>query len=86
MNKNFVHLEASVRQLKRDSNFFLNFKMICIKIIETQNKEQEMKTELLEAQFQRDNLLFYGFDDKSDESWEESETRVKVESRLNTKV
>ena len=60
--------------------------MICIKIIETQNKEQEMKTELLEAQSQRDNLLFYGFDDKSDESWEESETRLKVESRLNTKV
>ena len=45
-----------------------------------------MKTERLEAQFWRDNLRFYGFDDKNDESQEESETRVKVESRLNTEV
>ena len=43
-----------------------------------------MKTERLEAQSRRDNLRFYGFDDKFDESWDESETRVKVESRLNT--
>ena len=45
-----------------------------------------MKTERLEAQSRRDNLRFYGFDDKNDESWEESETRVKVGSRMNTKV
>ena len=45
-----------------------------------------MKTERLEAQSRRDNLPFYGFDDKSAESWEESETRINVESRLNTKV
>ena len=25
----------------------------------------------------RDNLRFYGFDDKNDESWEEPETRVR---------
>ena len=48
---------------------------------ELENKEQEMKTERLEVQSQHDNLQFYGFDDKSDESWDESETRVKVESR-----
>ena len=40
-----------------------------------------MKTERLDAQYRRDNLRFYGFDDKSDnksdESWEESETTVR---------
>ena len=45
-----------------------------------------MKTDRLEAQSRRDNLWVYGFDDKSDESCEESETRVKVETGLNTKV
>ena len=45
-----------------------------------------MKTEeRLEAQSRRDNLWFYGFDDKIDESWEESETRVRnyIEEHLN---
>ena len=45
-----------------------------------------MKTERFEAQSRRDNLRFYGFDDKRDESWEKSETRLNVESMLNTKV
>ena len=40
-----------------------------------------MQIERLEAQYRRDNLRFYGFDDKSDdksdESWEESETTVR---------
>ena len=45
-----------------------------------------MKTERLESQSRRDNMPRYRFDDKSNKSWEESETRVTVESRLNTKV
>ena len=36
-----------------------------------------MKKERLEVQSGRDNLRFYGFDDKNDESWEKSETRVR---------
>ena len=39
-----------------------------------------MKTEHLEAQSQRRNLRFYEFFDKSDESWEELETRVRITS------
>ena len=48
-----------------------------------------MKTERLEAQSRRDNLRFYGVHDKSDyksdESWEELETRVQnyIDERLN---
>ena len=43
-----------------------------------------MKTERLEAQSRRDNLRLYGSDDKSDESWEESETRVRyIDEHLN---
>ena len=36
-----------------------------------------MKTERLEAQSRRDNLRFHGFEDKRDETWEESELKVR---------
>ena len=70
-----VHLTKQVNELKSS-----------LSKLESQNKELEMKTERLDVQSRPDNLWFYGFDDKSDESWEELETTIKVESRLNTKV
>ena len=83
-----------VRQLKRDSKLLkdknvrlrkqVNELKSSVSKLGSQHKEREMKTELLEVQSRRDNLRFYGFDDRSDESWEELETRNKVESRLNT--
>ena len=87
MNKKFDHLETSVRQLKRDSKILKDQNVRLMKQVsefkssvsklESQNKEQEMKTEWLVAQSRRDNSQFYGFGDKSYESWEESETRVR---------
>ena len=87
MNKIFDHLETSVRQLKRDSKILKDQNVRLMKQVselkssvsklESQNKEQEMKTECLVAQSRHDNPQFYGFGDKSDESWEESETRVR---------
>ena len=67
MNKKFDHLETSVRQLKRDSkilkyqNVHLTKQVNILKssvsiLTESQNKEQEIKTEHLEAQSQRENL------------------------------
>ena len=95
MNKKFNHLETSVHQLIRDSRIlkdqnaylskqFKELKSSVLKL-ESQNKEQEMKTERLESQSRSDNLRFYGFGDKSDESWEESETRVRnyIDEHLN---
>ena len=61
-----MHLTKQINELKAS-----------VSKLESQNKEQEMKTELLGAQSRRDNLRFYGFDDKSDESCNESETRVR---------
>ena len=68
MNKKFDHLETSVRQLKRDSkilkdqNVHLTKQVNILKssvsiLTESQNKEQEIKTEHLEAQSQRENLI-----------------------------
>ena len=87
MKQKIDHLETLVRQLKpdciflKDQNVHLTKQMNELKAseskLESQNKEQEMKTELLGEQSQRDNLRFYGFDDKSDESCKESETKVR---------
>ena len=86
MNKKFDHLKTWGRRLKRDCKILkdqnvhltkqVNEFKSSVPKLESQNKEQEMKTERLEAQSRRDNQWFYGFDDKSDESWEESEPRV----------
>ena len=73
-----AHLTKQVNKLKP-----------CVSKLESQNKEKEMKTERLEALIRRDNLRFYGFDDKSDdksdESWEDSESRVRncIDKHLN---
>ena len=40
-------------------------------------KENEKKNEKLESQSRRDNLKFFGFDGERNETWEESENKVK---------
>ena len=70
MNKKFDHLESLVRQLKRDRKILkdqnahltklVNELKASVSKLESQNKEQEMKTERLEAQSRRDNLRFMG--------------------------
>ena len=51
----FDHLETSVRQLLKRNSKFLKLSKL-----ESQNKEQEMKTERLEVQSRHDNLRFMG--------------------------
>ena len=70
MNKKLDHLETSVRQLKRDSKILkdqnehptkqVNELKSTVSKLESQNKEQEMKTKRLEAQSRRENLRFMG--------------------------
>ena len=77
MNKKFDHLETSVCQVNCVSKILkdkmrtlrqkVNELKSSVSKLESQNKEQEMKTEeRLEAHSRRDNLWFYGFDDKID--------------------
>ena len=92
-------METSVRLLKQDSKILKRSKSTlyesCQRIksvskFESQNKEQKMKTERLEAQYRRDNLRFYGFDeksdDKSDESWEETTVRNHIDGHVDIDV
>ena len=75
MNKKFDHFETLVRQLKRDSNILkdqnaditkqVNELESSVSKLESQNKEQDMKTESLEVQSRRDKLRIYGFDGKA---------------------
>ena len=46
--------------------------------LESRTRDTEIKNERLEAQSRRDNLRFHGFDDRRDENWEESESKVRV--------
>ena len=73
MNKKFDHLGTSVHQLNRDSKILkdqnahltkqVNELKSSVSKLESQNKEQEMKTERVEAQSLRGNLRFYELDD-----------------------
>ena len=40
-------------------------------------KASEERCERLEAQSRRENLRFYGFDEKKDETWEETAETVR---------
>ena len=99
MNIKFKHLETSVCQLKRNSKILrdqnayltkqINELKSSVSKLESQNKEKEIKRERLEGQSWRDTLRFYGLDDKSDdksdEPWEDLETRVRnyIHEHLN---
>lgn len=45
--------------------------------LETRTKETEMKNEQIEVQSRRENLKFYGIEDDRNETWEESERKVR---------
>ena len=45
--------------------------------LESRAQEAEIRNERLEAQSRRDDLRFYGFEDKQGETWEESENKVR---------
>ena len=42
-------------------------------------KESEIRSERLESQSRRDNLKFHGIEDQRNESWEESEEKIRRE-------
>lgn len=87
LNTKFDHLEKSVQSLKRDSKFLKDQNSILTKQVtdlqstvsqlESRAQEAEIRNERLEAQSRRDNLRFYGFEDKQGETWEESENKVR---------
>ena len=86
-NKRFYHIEKSVKSLKRDTKFLkeqnsnLTRQVMSLQTtvahLETRAQEAESKNERLEAQSRRDNLRFYGFEDKRGETWEESENVIR---------
>ena len=49
--------------------------------------DSERRSELLEAQSRRDNLKFYGINEEKNETWADTETKVRHEiSRLGLDV
>lgn len=87
LNTKFDHLEKSVQSLKRDSKFLKDQNSLLTKQVtdlqstvsqlESRAQEAEIRNERLEAQSRRDNLRFYGFEDKHGETWEESENKAR---------
>ena len=76
-NKRFGHIEKSVKSLKRDTKFLKEQNSNLARHLETRAQEPESRKERLEAQSCRDNLRFYGFEDKRGETWEESENVIR---------
>ena len=95
MHKRFDRIEKSVKTLKHDSKHLKdqNVKLskqvtelqTTVAHLEIRTREADIKNERLEAQSRRDNLRFYGFDDKQDETWEESENTIRsyIANELN---
>ena len=93
MNKKIDHLKTSVGQLKRDSKLLkyqnahftkqINELKSSVSKLEFENKQQEMKTERLEAQSRRESLLFYGFDEKVMNLWKNQRPECKI-TLINT--
>lgn len=87
MHKRFDHIDKSVKTLKHDSkllkdqNVKLSKQMpdlqTTVAHLESRVQEADIKNERLQAQSRRDNLRFYGFIDKRDETWEGSENTVR---------
>ena len=45
--------------------------------LESRVKETEVKNERIEAQFMRDNLKFYGIEEESNITWDQSEQKIR---------
>ena len=87
MNKKFDNLDKKVKELKLDNiqlkqqNATLSSQVMDLTTtvigLETKVLETERKNEQLEAQSRRENLKFYGVDEDQNETWEQSETKVR---------
>ena len=88
MNKKFDKLDKKVQELKKDNkhlkqqNESLSQQVTELTTtvinLETRMNEAEKRNEQLEAQSRRENLKFYGFTDDKDETWEQSEDKVRT--------
>ncbi|MCG8044708.1 MAG: hypothetical protein N0E48_03320 [Candidatus Thiodiazotropha endolucinida] len=88
MNKKFDGLDKKVKELKKDNrqlqqqnqNLSKQVTELTTTVIglETRVKETEMKNERIEAQSRRENLKFYGVDDDSNETWDQSEQKIRT--------
>ena len=87
MNKKFDNLDKKVKELKLDniqlkqqnetlSNQVVDLTTTVISL-ETRVIETEKKNEQLEAQSRRENLKFYGMNEDEDETWDQSETKIR---------
>ena len=87
METEFSHFEQSLKDVTDTSNRLLesnremNESIVDLNgkvdSLEEKLKVSEERCERLEAQSRRENLRFYGFDEKKDETWEETEETVR---------
>ena len=87
MNKKFDGLNKKVKELKLDNkqlkrqNECLSKQVTSLTStvsgLESRIVETEKKNEQLESQSRRDNLKFYGLSEEMNESWEQSETKIR---------
>ena len=87
MNKKFNGLNQKVKELKVDNkqlkrqNECLSKQVTsltsAVSGLESRIVETEKKNEQLESQSRRDNLKFYGLSEVVNESWEQSETKIR---------
>ena len=89
MNAKFENLEKSVATLKSENTLLKeeNKKLLqkvehlstSINEVRKIATDSERRSERLEAQSRRDNLKFYGIDKKKNETWADTETKVRHE-------
>ena len=88
MNRKFDNLESSMNSLKQDNKCLKKQNKNLTQQVEKLSadlqtvtelaKENEKKNEKIESQSRRDNLNFFGFDGERNETWEESENKIKT--------
>ena len=87
MNKKFDKLDRKVKELRNDNKQLkqqnenlskqVNKLITTVICLENRMNEAEKKNEHLEAQSRRDNLKFYGIEEDADETWKQSETKIR---------
>ena len=87
MESRFTQVESSLKEVKETSNRLVDSnKKISVEVsslnkkitkLESDLKASEDKRERLEAQSKRENLRIYGLQEESNETWEDTENKVR---------
>lgn len=87
LNRKFDTLQKSVNELKKDNTFLkdenkrltreVSELSASVEELKVETKKNQLKNEKLEAQSRRENLKFFNIDESDNETWDQSEQKIR---------